>query len=91
MPMRGLEDRYVGSGGKFGRGANVGKFDWSLAWHDYRGDSGDRYGSEWNAALGLPVHGPVTGLVKLADYRGDGYVRDTTKIWLQIEWAHRRA
>jgi hypothetical protein len=29
----------------------------------------------------------VTGLVKLADYRSDGFARDTRKLWLQLEWA----
>jgi hypothetical protein len=32
------------------------------------------------------VHGPLNGLVKLADYRNDGYARDTRKLWLQLEW-----
>lgn len=86
-PAGGLEDRYLAAGGKFGRGARAGKFNWAAAWHDYRADSGGRYGSEWNASLGFPVHGPVTGLVKVADYRSDGFARDTTKLWLQLEWA----
>ena len=87
-PPGGLEDRYVGAGGKFGRGANAGKFNWSTAWHDYRADSGGRYGTEWDAAFGFPVRGPVSGMVKLADYRSDGFARDTRKLWLQLEWVH---
>ncbi len=86
-PPGGLEDRYIGSGGKFGRGGNAGKFNWAVAWHDYRADTGGRYGSEWNASLGFPVHGAVSGMVKLADYRSDGFARDTRKLWLQLEWA----
>ena len=85
-PTGGLEDRYLAAGGKFGRDAHAGKFNWAVAWHDYRADTGGRYGSEWNASLGFPVHGPVNGLVKLADYRSDGYARDTRKLWLQLEW-----
>jgi hypothetical protein len=83
-PAGGLEDRYLGAAGKFGNP----KLDWQLAWHDYRADTGGRYGREWNAALGFPVHGAVKGLVKLADYRADGFARDTTKAWLQFEWTH---
>ena len=86
-PAGGLEDRYLSAGGKFGRGAHAGKFNWAAAWHDYRADTGGRYGSEWDASLGFPVHGPVIGLVKVADYRSDGFARDTTKLWLQVEWA----
>jgi hypothetical protein len=85
-PAGGLEDRYLGAGGKFGRNAHAGKFNWVVAWHDYRADTGGHYGSEWNASLGFPVHGPVNGLVKLADYRSDGFARDTRKLWLQLEW-----
>ena len=87
-PGAGLEDRYLGVGGKLGRGAQAGKYAWAFAYHDYRADhdSGGRYGDEWNASLAFPVHGPVSGLVKVADYRSDGFARDTTKVWLQLEW-----
>ena len=91
-PPGGLEDRYLGVGGKFGHGAHAGKTSWAVAWHDYRADRmpagiDGHYGSEWDASLGFPVHGPVTGLVKLADYRADAFARDTRKLWLQLEWA----
>ena len=88
-PAGGLEDRYLAAGGTFGRGAQAGKLNWAVAWHDYRADTGGRYGSEWNASLGFPVHGTLAGLVKLADYRSDGFARDTTKLWLQLQWEHK--
>ena len=83
-PAGGLDDRYLGAGGKL-RG---GRVDWQLAWHDYRADTGGAYGREWNASLAFPVRGPVKALVKLADYRADCFARDTRKAWLQLEWAH---
>jgi hypothetical protein len=83
-PPGGLEDRYLGAGGKF----KGGRFDWALFWHDYEADTGSDFGSEWNASFGFPVYGPVRGLAKLADYRADGFARDTTKAWVQLEWAH---
>jgi hypothetical protein len=86
-PPGGLEDRYIGAGGAFGRGEHAGRFNWVVTWHDYRADAGSRYGTETDVSLGFPVHGPVTGLVKLADYRSDGFARDTRKVWLQLEWA----
>lgn len=87
-PPAGLDDRYLGVGGKFGRGQQAGKFAWAVAYHDYRADrgGGGRYGGEWNASLGFPVHDALTGLLKLAEYRSDGFARDTTKLWLQLEW-----
>lgn len=86
-PDDGLDDRYLSAGGKFGGGTKAGKFSWAAAWHDYRADTGGHYGHEWNASLGFPVHGKLTGLAKVADYRSDGFSRDTTKLWVQLEWA----
>lgn len=83
-PPGGLDDRYLGAAGKF----RDGRLDWQLAWHDYRADTGGGYGREWNAALGFPVGKRLKGLVKVADYRADGFARDTAKAWLQLEWAH---
>ncbi|HVR82093.1 MAG TPA: alginate export family protein [Luteimonas sp.] len=87
-PAGGLEDRYLGAGGKFGRGRYADKLNWAVVWHDYRAEHGDHYGTEWDASLGFPIRGAVSGLVKVADYRSDGYARDTRKLWLQLEWAH---
>jgi len=89
-PPGGLEDRYVGAGGTLPR-----KLSWAVSWHDFHADtrsagSDGHYGSEWDASLGFPVHGAVTGLVKLADYRSDGFARDTRKLWLQLEWARSK-
>ena len=86
-PPGGLEDRYIGASGALPR-----KCGWAVSWHDFRADtrmagSDGHYGSEWDASLGFPVHGAVTGLVKLSDYRSDGFARDTRKLWLQLEWA----
>jgi hypothetical protein len=86
-PAKGLEDRYLGASGKFGFGTLAGKLNWALTWHAYRSDTGGlHYGSEWNASLGFPLPGGLTGLVKLADYRADAFARNNTKIWLQVEW-----
>ena len=41
IPAGGLEDRYLGAGGKLGRGRAL---DWQVAWHDYRADTGGDYG-----------------------------------------------
>lgn len=87
-PAGGLEDRYLSAGGRFGQGARAGRFNWAVGWHDYRSDTGGaRYGREWNASLGFPVVGKVSGLVKYAGYRADAFARDTRKWVLQFEWA----
>jgi hypothetical protein len=83
-PQGGLDDRYVSAGGKLPSSA----CDWAIAWHDYRADTGGGYGREWNASFGFPIGKAVNVLFKLADYRADGFARDTTKTWVQLEWAH---
>jgi hypothetical protein len=87
-PPRGLEDRYLSAGGKFGAGARANRFTWAVAWHDYRADEGGgRYGREWNASFGFPIAKGFDGLVKYADYQADGFARDTRKLWVQVEWS----
>ena len=86
-PAKGLEDRYLGAGGKFGRGKYDGKWVWAVSWHDYRSNVGSlHYGHEWNASLAFPLAGGLNGLVKVADYRANAFSRDNTKLWLQVEW-----
>jgi hypothetical protein len=83
-PAGGLEDMYLAPAGKL----CSGKCDWQLAWHEYRGDTGGRYGHEWNASLAFPVARKVKGLVKLADYHADEFAGDTQKAWVQLEWTN---
>ena len=89
-PAGGLNDRYLSTSGTFGH-VRDGRFAWAVAWHDYRADTAlagmGHYGSEWNASLGFPLATRLQALLKIADYRADHFARDTTKVWLQVEWA----
>ncbi len=88
-PAAGLDDRYASVAGKLGRGRLHDKLAWTVAWHDFDADRGGAdYGREWNASLAFPLPHGLSGLVKLADYRSDGFARDTRKLWLQVEWSH---
>lgn len=88
-PVNGLDDRYAAVSGKLGRGRLQDKLGWTVAWHDFGADRGDAdYGQEWDASLGFPLPWGLSGLVKLADYRSDGFSTDTRKLWLQVEWSH---
>jgi hypothetical protein len=81
-PANGLEDRYVGASGK------AGQWGWNVAWHDYRADTGGgRYGAEWNASLSRPLRKGLDAMLKVADFNGEDPVRDTRKVWLQVEWS----
>lgn len=85
-PVNGLDDRYASVSGKFGSGRLEDKLGWTVAFHDFEADRGGAaYGREWNASLSFPLPAGLTGLVKLADYRSDGFARDTRKVWLQVE------
>ena len=83
-PSGGLENVYLSASGK------ADKATWTVAGHDYRADQGGRYGREWNLSLAAPLRPGWNGLLKLADYRSDGYARDTRKIWVQLEYAGSR-
>lgn len=88
-PAGGLEDRYLSASGRFGH-VRGGHFAWTVAFHDFRADTPiagiEKYGREWDASLGFPLGTRLQALIKLADYRSDGFARDTTKLWLQLEW-----
>lgn len=87
-PGAGLEDHYLNVSGTLGARK---RYDWQLAWHDYRADTGDiRYGREWNGSIGCAFTKRLRGLVKLASYQADAFARDTTKAWVQLEWTGAR-
>jgi len=83
-PPGGLDDAYASVSTR----AGCAKCEWIVAWHDYRGDVGGHYGSEWNASFGFPIVEKLKGLMKVADYNADTFAKDTTKLWFQLEWQH---
>ena len=86
-PTAGLQDRYAGVQRGFDWGGHKGR--WEVAFHDFRADrGGSGYGREWDASLGLTLRPGLDALVKVADYRSDGFARDIRKAWLQLEWAY---
>ncbi|HEU0153065.1 MAG TPA: alginate export family protein [Arenimonas sp.] len=87
-PAAGLDDRHAAVSGKFGRGRLDDRLAWTVAYHDFRADRGGlAYGREWDASMAFPLPAGFTGLLKFADYRSDGFARDTRKLWLQVERA----
>ena len=86
-PAAGLQDRYAGVQRGFDWGGHKGK--WVVAFHDFQADCGEAdYGREWDASLGLALRPGLDALVKMADYRSDGFARDIRKAWLQLQWAY---
>ncbi|MEP7096414.1 MAG: alginate export family protein [Dokdonella sp.] len=82
-PHDGLDDRYVGATGK------IGGATWTTTWHDFHADhGGSHYGSEWDASVSYPLRTDLTGLVKIADYRSDGFSTDEQKFWFSLEYRY---
>jgi len=80
-PVDGIDDRYLGANG------NIGKTAWTTTWHDFHADRGGRaYGTEFDAMLTYPLTTHLTGLLKLADYRADGFSTDERKFWASVEY-----
>lgn len=80
-PVDGIDDRYLGANG------NLGKAAWTATWHDFHADRGGRaYGREFDVVLTYPLARGLTGLLKLADYRSDGFSTDETKLWASVEY-----
>jgi hypothetical protein len=81
--LDGLDDRYLSVGGK------VGTASWSANYHDYRADHGNQdYGHEFGVSIGRPFGSHFSGLLKLADYRSDGFAADVRKLWVSIEYRY---
>ncbi|MGA9335130.1 MAG: alginate export family protein [Rudaea sp.] len=86
-PAGGLEDRYASiSGAPTHVAGMTGKPGWAVAYHDFQAAHGGRYGREWDASLTFPLAAGLRGLLKVADYRTDGFGRNDTKVWFQLEW-----
>jgi hypothetical protein len=82
-PGNGLEDVYVGVGGKHGQ------WSWQALWHDFSAERGGAdYGTELDAQVGYAFTPAINALVKLADYRSDGFSSDETKLWLSLEYRY---
>lgn len=84
-PVDGLEDRYAAAQGGLNVAGKAGT--WQVAFHDFQSDRGTDYGREWDVSLGIKLRPGLVPLVKLADYRSDGFARDTRKLWFQVEWS----
>lgn len=91
-PVDGLKDYYAILNGPLGRAGLAHQFSWIVAYHEFRAvHGGARYGSEWDASLSYAVMPGLNALLRAADYRADGFGRDDTKLWLQLEWVGRQS
>ncbi len=87
-PVNGVDDRYLSLG--YSK-KPLGPFDSLSALVVYHRFESERlsldYGSESNILVQARWRS-MTGLLKYADYRADGFATDTRKFWIQLEFAY---
>lgn len=87
-PANGLQDIYGGLAVKFPKVKALPGLNVAVVYHDFKSDVGSTdYGSEWDASLGFKIGKKLSVLAKYADYNADTFSVDTSKFWLQLEYA----
>ena len=86
-PAKGLQDSYAGVAYRFAEVKAVPGLNAQVTYHQYGSDIGSlRYGHETDASVGFKT-GPISWLVKYADYVARGFGVNTRKFWLQAEFS----
>lgn len=81
-PAAGIRDL------RFGVGGSIAGTRLQAAWHRYRSDIGGLdYGTELDLQASRSFAGRYALTAKFADFRADGFARDTRKVWLMAEAA----
>jgi hypothetical protein len=78
-PPGGLEDRRL----KLGHALGAGRLD--VVYHDYSASAGSSsYGTELDVSVAWPITEHYSLLVKVADYRAEGFASDVRKLWVEV-------
>ena len=86
-PVNGIEDRYLTLGWTTKKIGRLDALAFTAVWHDYQAEHVSQdYGSELDLQLTARWK-KLSGLLKYADYRADGLMTDTHKLWVQVEYA----
>lgn len=87
-PPSGVRDWYGSAGYGWKKVAGLDSIAATLVYHRFDSDRRSlHYGNEWDALLSAKK-GRWTATAKLASYDADDFATDTTKVWLQLEWAY---
>ncbi|WP_045857910.1 alginate export family protein [Teredinibacter purpureus] len=79
-PAGGIEDIYVGVGGKAGR------VKLKAVYHTFSNvHTGDDLGSEFDAVAVYPINKKVKAVLKYANYSADTHLSDTSKVWFMVQ------
>lgn len=87
-PAAGLQDWYGGASYRLAKARALPGLNAAVTYHRFASDArGLRYGHEWDASAGFRL-GRANLLAKYANYQARGFGVDTTKLWLQLEFAY---
>jgi hypothetical protein len=87
-PTAGLQDIYGGITYKFDGVKALPGLNAAVTYHQFDSAIGGvDFGHEWNASAGFKVTRGTNLLVKYADYKAKGFGVNTSKLWLQVEFA----
>jgi hypothetical protein len=85
-PANGIDDRYVNAGLTL---KGVGPLDTLTAQASYHWYEAERTSLDYGSEVNLQVQAKwrrFLGTLKYADYRADGFLTDTNKLWMQIDY-----
>ena len=86
-PVNGIEDTYLNLGGTFKAVGPLDSLAMLLSYHTYQAEHVNLdYGSEINLQLVAKMK-KFTATVKYGEYDADELLTDTSKYWLQLEYA----
>jgi hypothetical protein len=86
-PPNGIRDWYASAGYGWKKAVGLDTINATLIYHRFDSDRLDlHYGNEWNALVSAKK-GRWMATAKLAAYDARDFATDTTKFWLQLEWA----
>ena len=86
-PVNGVEDIYATLAYRAGDVGFLNALNLSATYHDLSADVGGMdYGSELDLVASARV-GDVNVTLKFADYSSDGFATDTSKLWIQFDFA----
>ncbi|MFM6854798.1 MAG: alginate export family protein [Sphingopyxis sp.] len=88
-PVNGLRDYQIALARAFPAGHSpIPGLTMGVAWHRFEGDHGGaHYGDEWDAQIGFRIT-RVGVTLKYADYNASAFGRDTSKLWVQLDYQY---
>jgi Alginate export len=87
-PPNGIQDYYAQAGYGWKKKLGLDAINALVVYHRFDSARADlHYGDEWDASLAAKK-GKWTATAKFASYDAKQFATDTTKLWLQLEWAY---